>query len=162
MRPHPRACRVGNSSPALLPAACAYRCPPHPRSFRHRDPSGGQAMSKSKKRRADQPRRGWFTKPEAAKIDALATEYGGFANLVRVLALKHRIRTKTETALLARLLAALGKIGGNVNQLAKRANEGRFNADAIEDAMREITEWRGAILEALAEPAPKPPPDEAE
>jgi hypothetical protein len=115
-------------------------------------------MSKSRKRRADQPRQAWLTKAEAAKIDALAKPLGGFSALVRAALLGYRPRaTKYELAALARILAQLGKIGSNVNQLAKRANEGRFNADAIDDAMREILEWRGIVLEALGEQAPKPP-----
>jgi Bacterial mobilisation protein (MobC) len=120
-------------------------------------------MSKSKKRRADTLRQAWFTKTEAAKLDTLAEPYGGFANLVRAALLDRRPRaSKYDLQALARLSYEIGKLGGNVNQLAKRANEGRYNADAIEDAAREITEWRGMVLEALGEQRPKPPPDDPE
>ena len=119
-------------------------------------------MSKSKKRRADQPRRAWLTKAEAAKIDALAEPLGGFAALIRAELLGRRPRaSKYDLAALARLSAHIGKIGSNVNQLAKRANEGRFNADAIEDAMRDVQELRAVILEHLGEDRP-PPGDDPE
>lgn len=61
---------------------------------------------------------------------------------------------------IARLLTELGKIGGNINQLAKHANAGRFQSDSIELAMRAMLECRTAILQAVGkEPYPAPDTD---
>lgn len=49
----------------------------------------------------------------------------------------------------AQLLAELGKIGSNLNQLAKHANAGRYQADSIELALRDLMELRTACMEAL-------------
>jgi hypothetical protein len=120
-------------------------------------------MSKSKKRRATHPRQGWFTREEAAQIDTLAKPLGGFADLVRASVLGYKPpSSKLDAPALAKLLAELGKIGSNVNQLAKRANEGRFNADMIDDAMRELMEWRLLVMQALGQERPRPPADEPE
>lgn len=49
----------------------------------------------------------------------------------------------------ARLLGQFGKIGSNLNQLARYANAGRFQKNSIEAALRELTELRAACLLAL-------------
>jgi hypothetical protein len=51
----------------------------------------------------------------------------------------------------ARVLAALGKIGSNLNQLAKHANMGRKDLDIQElrIALRDLSELRLACLQAL-------------
>jgi hypothetical protein len=117
-------------------------------------------MSKSTKRRRGVLRQAWLTADEAAKIDALAKPYRSFAEFLRSLTDRRPRATKYDTEALAHLSYQIGKVGGNVNQLAKRANEGRYNADAIDDAMRDISEMRSAVLEALGEPVPKPEPDD--
>lgn len=59
----------------------------------------------------------------------------------------------------ARLLAQLGKIGSNLNQLARQAHTGRYPADSLEEALRELSELRLACLQALGrEPESGPPP----
>ena len=120
-------------------------------------------MSKSRKRRATRLRQGWFTREEAEQIDALAKPLGGFAEFVRTLLPGYRARpSQLDHEALARLLAALGKIGSNVNQLAKRANEGRFNQDYIDDAMRDLLELRLLALQALGIERPRPPTEDPE
>jgi hypothetical protein len=49
------------------------------------------------------------------------------------------------------VLAALGKIGSNVNQLAKQANMGRQDLDIeeLKMALRDLAELRLACLQAL-------------
>jgi hypothetical protein len=57
-----------------------------------------------------------------------------------------------ETQLASKILAELGKIGGNVNQYTKRKNMGR-EADsldaAMEAAMQDILEMRTMLMRAL-------------
>ena len=50
---------------------------------------------------------------------------------------------------IARLIGQLGKIGSNINQLAKHANAGRYQEDSIELAIRDLLELRTACLQAL-------------
>lgn len=69
-------------------------------------------------------------------------------------------RPTVERQLVAQLLGELGKIGGNINQLAKHANAGRYQTDSIELAMRAMLEMRTACMEALGRELPrngKPP-----
>lgn len=49
----------------------------------------------------------------------------------------------------AQLLGELGRLGGNVNQLAKHANAGRFQANSVELAMRDLLALRTACMKAL-------------
>jgi hypothetical protein len=59
-------------------------------------------------------------------------------------------RPPVERRELARLLGELGKIGGNLNQLAKAANTGIVPyGNEIETALHGLQEVRGAILKAL-------------
>lgn len=58
-------------------------------------------------------------------------------------------RPTVEHREVARLLAELGKIGSNINQLARHANAGRFQSNSIELAMRELLVLRSACLKAL-------------
>ena len=68
-----------------------------------------------------------------------------------------RPRPSIQTKQIARVLAQLGKIGSNINQLAKYANLGRTQSAQIELALRELGELRLACLQALGmEPAFKP------
>jgi len=50
---------------------------------------------------------------------------------------------------IALLIGQLGKIGSNINQLAKHANAGRYQEASIELAMRDLMELRTACLQAL-------------
>ena len=49
----------------------------------------------------------------------------------------------------AQLLGELGKIGSNLNQLAKQANAGRYQESSIELALRDLRELRTACMQAL-------------
>jgi len=63
-----------------------------------------------------------------------------------------RSATLTERAELARILGELGKIGSNVNQVAKRANEGGpVDWDTLAGVRDELEEMRDAILPVLPE-----------
>ena len=59
-------------------------------------------------------------------------------------------RPAVERRELARLLGELGKIGGNLNQLAKAANSGVIVYEGeIDDARHAILEMRDAVLKTL-------------
>lgn len=106
-----------------------------------------------------------FSREEAARAEALA-EHAGLS----VAALIRRALFGTEPPraarrptvnhqAVARLLAQLGKIGSNLNQLARQAHTGRFPTDSLEEALRELAELRLACLQALGrEPESGPSP----
>ena len=59
-------------------------------------------------------------------------------------------RPVVERRELARLLGELGKIGGNLNQLARAANSGVLVYEGEIDAgLRDLSEMRDAVLKAL-------------
>ena len=72
-------------------------------------------------------------------------------------------RPTADAKLLIRVLAELGKIGSNINQYTRSRNRGRESDDldvAMEAALRELLEWRLALMQALGyERHRKPPQD---
>jgi Bacterial mobilisation protein (MobC) len=71
-----------------------------------------------------------------------------------------RHRPSVDHEAVAKLLGALGKIGGNVNQIAKLANMGRSELDIpeLKMALRGLAELRLVCLQALGyEPRPENP-----
>lgn len=61
-------------------------------------------------------------------------------------------RPSVDTKLLAKVLAELGKIGSNINQIAYHLNAGRpgdVMEGSIEAALNELLEWRMALMQAL-------------
>jgi hypothetical protein len=61
-------------------------------------------------------------------------------------------RPTTDTKLLAQVLAEIGKIGSNINQIAYHLNAGRPGdriEGALDAALRELLEWRTALMQAL-------------
>lgn len=58
-------------------------------------------------------------------------------------------RPTVDHKVVAQLLGELGKIGSNVNQLAKHANAGRYQTHSVELAMRELLVLRASCLKAL-------------
>ena len=105
-----------------------------------------------------------FTPAEAAQFDKKAEPYGGASAYIRFLALEKPLpRSKVELQLLAKVLAELGKIGSNINQIAYRYNisEGRPEGNiegALEAALRELLEWRTALMQSLGLERPRKPP----
>ncbi len=66
--------------------------------------------------------------------------------------LPKRRRPTVNAELLAKVLAELGKIGSNINQIAYHLNAGRpgdVMEGSIEAALRELLEWRTALMQAL-------------
>src|SRR5205085_11172330 len=68
-------------------------------------------------------------------------------------------RPGIEEQAVARLLAALGKIGSNLNQLAKYAHLGRTLENSLEETLRDVREMRLACLQALGREPDRRTPD---
>lgn len=60
-------------------------------------------------------------------------------------------RPTVEVEAAARLLAQLGKIGSNINQLTHYAHLGKFKSEEIDMALRDLMELRIACLKALGQ-----------
>jgi hypothetical protein len=108
---------------------------------------------RSEKRRRSVLRPARFTPEEAAKFDAKAEPYGGASAFIRYIALDKPLpRSKVEVQLLSKVLAELGKIGSNINQIAYHLNAGRpgdVMEGSIEAALTELLEWRTALMQSL-------------
>jgi hypothetical protein len=95
-----------------------------------------------------------FNSQEAAVIRQKAQTQGqSIAALVRTSLLHFRSRpSRTDQQAVARLLAQLGKIGSNINQIAYHLNAGRPGdrvEGSLEEALRDLMELRLACLQAL-------------
>ena len=91
---------------------------------------------------------------EAAIIRRKAADHGQtVAALVRTSLLHVRLQpSRLDRQEVARVLAELGKIGSNVNQIAYHVNAGRPPErvhDSIELALRDLAELRIACLQAI-------------
>ena len=113
----------------------------------------GKKRSEKRQRTILRPAR--FTPEEAARFDAKAAPYGGASAFIRYIALEKTLpRSKVEVQLLSQVLAEMGKIGSNINQIAHRYNisEGRPSGNiegALETALNELLEWRMALMQAI-------------
>jgi len=120
----------------------------------------GKKRSENRKRTVLRPAR--FTPEEAARFDARAKPYGGASAFIRYIALEKPLpRSKVEVQLLSRVLAELGKIGSNINQIAYHLNAGRpgdVKEGIIEESLRELLEWRMALMQSLGLERPRKPP----
>ena len=70
-------------------------------------------------------------------------------------------RPSVDTKLLAKVLAELGKIGSNINQIAYHLNAGRpgdVMEGSIEAALNELLEWRMALMQSLGYERHRKPP----
>jgi hypothetical protein len=124
--------------------------------FRRAAGSGtDKRRSGSEKRRRGKPRSIRFTPEEDRRIVEMEQSTGlAFAALVR-----HALfntppprgsrRPSVDQQAVAKVLAELGKIGGNVNQLAKQANMGNYRKDSVDMVMRDPSELRLACLQAI-------------
>ena len=120
----------------------------------------GKKRSENRKRTVLRPAR--FTPEEAARFDAKAKPYGGASAFIRYIALEKPLpRSKVEVQLLSKVLAELGKIGSNINQIAYHLNAGRpgdVKEGIIEESLRELLEWRMALMQSLGLERPRKPP----
>lgn len=72
-----------------------------------------------------------------------------------------RRRPSVDTQLLAKVLAELGKIGSNINQIAYHLNAGRpgdVTEGSIQAALAELLEWRTALMQSLGYERNRKPP----
>ena len=95
-----------------------------------------------------------FTPQEAETVQRKAADLGhSVAALVRTSLLHIRLQpSRLDRQEVARVLAELGKIGSNVNQIAYHLNAGRPPErvhDSIELALRDLAELRTACLQAI-------------
>ncbi len=114
-------------------------------------------MSKTRgsERRA---RNGWLAMRSSAEEEALirkkAADAGiSVSELMRAATLGYRPpASKIDIAALTNMLREIGKIGSNINQIAYHLNAGRpgdVMEGSIESALRELEEWRTALMHAL-------------
>jgi hypothetical protein len=97
-----------------------------------------------------------FTDAELAAVESAAERAGlSVAAYIRQLVVgavppRQSRRPPIERARLAEILGHVGKLGSNVNQLAKYGNLGRLVDDAsLKEAAADIAAIRQAIMEAL-------------
>lgn len=69
-------------------------------------------------------------------------------------------RPTVEVEAAARVLAQLGKIGSNINQLTHYAHLGKFKSEEIDMALRDLMELRIACLKALGQEPDDPDEDD--
>src|ERR1019366_3836980 len=86
-------------------------------------------------------------------IKEKAKAAGGMSALFRTAVLGYKLpKSRIDTQAVAKLLAELGKIGSNVNQIAYHLNAGR-PGDTVEaliaEALRDLLEMRGGCMRAL-------------
>lgn len=87
-----------------------------------------------------------------AKAEAAGMTEGTFVRVQCLANPKTRAarRPPVEVRTLARLLGELGKVGSNLNQIAKAANSDKaVNREALETALAEVRGMVPAILEAM-------------
>jgi hypothetical protein len=94
-----------------------------------------------------------LTPQEVATVRQKAEAHGqSVGALLRANLLHVRLRpSRIDQQVAARLLGQLGKIGSNINQLAKHANAGRYQESSIELALRDLGELRIVCLQALGQ-----------
>jgi hypothetical protein len=114
---------------------------------------GACVMSRSKKRKRTEIIHARVTQAEKADVAAKAKAAGGISALFRTAVLGYKPpKSKVDTQAVAKLLAELGKIGSNVNQIAKHLNAGR-PGDTMEnmltETLRDLLEMRGVCMRAL-------------
>jgi Bacterial mobilisation protein (MobC) len=115
-------------------------------------------MSKSTKRLRNKIIPVRVNEKEGAAITALAEKLGISPGaivrqtLLNVVPGRGTRRRSVDTKLLGQVLAEMGKIGSNINQIAYHLNAGRPGdriEGRIDDALRELLEWRTAVMQAI-------------
>ena len=85
-----------------------------------------------------------------AKADAVGLPY---AEYMRMQCLdrvpRRRLASPLDRKLAARLLGQLGKVGSNINQIAKAANAGRLLEASLEAALVDLAEMRAAWMQTF-------------
>ena len=98
-----------------------------------------------------------------AKCDAAGYSPSAFVlNILLGLPLPSRRHPSVDTQMLAKVLAELGKIGSNINQIAHHLNAGRpgdVTEGSIQAALAELLEWRTALMQSLGYERNRKPPE---
>jgi hypothetical protein len=71
-------------------------------------------------------------------------------------------RPTVDVKLMVQALAQIGKIGSNINQIAYHLNAGRPGdriEGALDEALRELLEWRTVLMQALGAERHRKPDD---
>jgi hypothetical protein len=96
------------------------------------------------------------TPEERAEVEAAAEAAGlTVSSFIRVKILKkiatgQKRKPRPDRVLLGQILGQLGKVGGNLNQIAKRLNEGKgVGAERITSATDEFLQLRDELLKAI-------------
>jgi hypothetical protein len=124
--------------------------------------------SGSDKRQRNRRSTGRYTDDEFNRIAAKADRAGlGFAAFVRAAALdgdsgpRAQRRPPADHAALRQILGHCGRIGNNLNQIAKHLNTGgQANIRELKEALAIYRDIRNAIMAALGMTTPKDPPDD--
>ena len=98
---------------------------------------------------------------ERAELESRADRAGlsvsGYFRTVAFDTPRHARRPSVNEQELARLLGAIGRIGSNVNQLARTANSGSWpDSRALSDACADIRWIRDTLIRALGMTPPDP------
>jgi hypothetical protein len=120
-------------------------------------------MSRSKARRRSVLLQSWLTPEEAAAIRRKAGDTGvSVSELLRMALFRYKAPpTKIDMKAVGKLSAEIGKIGSNINQIAYHLNAGRPGdriEGSLEAALRELLEWRTALMQALGSERKRKPP----
>jgi len=87
---------------------------------------------------------------EAAAEDGCSVSESVRARVAGRRARPRRSATEAERQELARVLAAIGRIGGHSNQLAYQANRGmHVDSESVDALRRELESWRDVLTSAL-------------
>jgi hypothetical protein len=110
-------------------------------------------MSRSQKRKRVATIHARVTPEEKAQIAVKAKAAGGFGALVRSALLGFKLpKSKVDQQAYTRAMYEFAKVATNINQYTKRRNMGRSEDSldaAMEAAVRELLEMRGALMRAL-------------
>jgi hypothetical protein len=119
-------------------------------------------MSRSDKRKRMTTVHARVTEEEKALLTEKAKSVGGISALFRAAAFQYKPpKSKVDVQAVTQVLAELGKIGSNVNQIAKHLNARRPGdtlENSVELAIRDLRDMRHACMKALGFEADRTPP----
>ncbi len=121
--------------------------------------AGPRSRSGSETRRRRHTKLIRFDDAELAKVEASASQAGltlasfGRAQMLGEVAIRSVRRPAVEKELLAKVLGQLGKVGSNLNQVARAANTDGADAAEVRAVLAQIKEAAREVMQALGRPA---------
>ncbi len=121
--------------------------------------SGRRSRSGSETRQRRHTKLIRFDDAELAKVEASASQAGltlasfGRAQMLGEVAIRSVRRPAVEKELLAKVLGQLGKVGSNLNQVARAANTDGADAAEVRAVLAQIKEAAREVMQALGRPA---------